>query len=137
MNPKILLPAVLLATAAVGAGYYLGSRATPSPTVATSGPVTSGKKTEAPLPKPPATASPLKRIDITHKPTVAEVTPLVEHAAQTGRWNMNKRWEIIINALESPDFPPLLAVLAKHGPSFAKMQLTTVMPAPPSRTRRL
>lgn len=59
----------------------------------------------------------------TRKPSVEEIIPLVEHAAQTGRWAMSKRWEIIIDALGSSDFSPLLAVLARHPPSPARSRL--------------
>ncbi|MDQ5979049.1 MAG: hypothetical protein QG602_2023, partial [Verrucomicrobiota bacterium] len=63
MNPKIILPAVLLATAAAGTGYYLGSRATPSPAGASHPSGAAEKLTAAPLPRPPAADAPLKRLD--------------------------------------------------------------------------
>ena len=63
-----------------------------------------------PLPEIPRIEIPLQRLDLSRKPPVAEVVAEVERAGRVGVWQFNKKWEIIINALESTDMPPVLGM---------------------------
>ena len=81
MNPKLILPVILLVGGAAGAGYYLGTRASTSAGPAAAGHPSAQAKSTARLPPPPSTPSPLRRLDLSRKPPQAEVIPLIEHAA--------------------------------------------------------
>jgi len=78
-------------------------------------------------PTGPRVQAPIKRLDLTRKPTVAEIIPLLEHATKLGRWNSTSSGRSSSTQLESPDFPPLLAVLDRQGPSPTRSQLTNAL----------
>src|SRR5687768_1273556 len=45
--------------------------------------------------------------------TLAEVGLELVKIDQIGAWNLNKRWEIIINSLQPAEIPPLLDIVAR------------------------
>jgi hypothetical protein len=120
VRPQTLIIILASSAIALAAGFVLGGRYSipafvapkhlPSPEVRS-------------LPPIPPIGTALRRLDLTRKPSTAEVTAFVARVAQTGVFRPNKPWEIIINSQEAADLPALLEQIEKLPNGSARTRL--------------
>ena len=67
-------------------------------------------ETARPLPGIPPTVV-QERLDLTHKPSIAEVSVLIARVGRTGVFQFNKTWEVVLNALDAATMPAVLAAV--------------------------
>src|ERR1044072_9469022 len=99
-TPGFLL--ALLLCCGIGGGFVLGRWSAPR----SSSSMKSGRADQKsaadyakPLPPIPPIGTALRRVDLTRKPTIAQITGEIDRAGKVGVFSFNKKWEIMINAL--------------------------------------